>query len=151
MAAKSPEQTYTDPALRQRLKDEIMEGDKGGRSGQWSARKSQLLVHEYEKAGGGYLSEKPTEAQEHLHEWTEEKWTTQDGQPAAQADGMHRYLPKEAWDKLSPEEKAATEQEKHDADAAGHQFALNTNAAKEARAEAQEHEEKEHGDKEAGH
>ena len=129
MAAKSPEKTYTDPALRQRLKDEIMQGDKGGRPGQWSARKSQLLVHEYEKAGGGYLSDQPTEAQEHLHEWTEEKWTTQDGQPAAQADGMHRYLPQEAWDKLSLEEKAATEQKKHDADAAGHQFAPNTSAA----------------------
>ena len=142
MAAKSPEKTYTDPALRQRLKDEIRQGDKGGRPGQWSARKSQLLVHEYEKAGGGYLSEQPTEAQEHLREWTEEKWTTQDGQPAAQADGMHRYLPKEAWDKLSPEEKAATEQKKHAADAAGHQFAPNTEAAQEARVEAQEHEDK---------
>ena len=144
MAAKSPEKTYTDPALRQRLKDEIRQGDKGGRPGQWSARKSQLLVHEYEKAGGGYLSDTPTEAQEHLREWTGEKWTTQDGQPAAQADGMHRYLPKEVWDKLSPEEKAATEQKKHKADADGHQFAPNTDAAKEARAEAQDHEAQTH-------
>lgn len=138
MAAKSPEKTYTDPALRQRLKDEIKQGDKGGRPGQWSARKSQLLVHEYEKAGGGYLSDTPTEAQEHLHEWTEEKWTTQDGQPAAQADGMHRYLPQEAWDKLSPEEKAATEQQKHEGDGEGHQFVANTAEAKKEAKEVRE-------------
>ncbi len=144
MAAKSSNKTYTDPALRDKLKQEIIDGDKGGRPGQWSARKAQLLTHAYESAGGGYISEKPTEAQEHLHAWTEEKWTTQDNQPAAQADGMHRYLPQEVWDKLSPEEKAATEQQKHDADAAGHQFAPNTDAAQEARAEAQAHETQAH-------
>ena len=138
-AKKTPEETYTDPALRERLKTEITEGDKGGRPGQWSARKAQLLVHEYEKAGGGYLGDKPTEAQKHLHEWTEEEWTTQDGLPAERPDGMHRYLPKEAWDKLSPEEKAATEQKKHDGDAEGHQFVSNTKKAKDAREDAQTH------------
>ena len=35
---------YTDPALRERLKAEITAGDKGGRPGQWSARKAQLLA-----------------------------------------------------------------------------------------------------------
>ncbi len=33
MAAKKPEEIYTDPALRGRLKDEITQGDKGGRPG----------------------------------------------------------------------------------------------------------------------
>lgn len=138
-AKKSPEETYTDPALRGRLKDEITAGDKGGRPGQWSARKAQLLVHEYEKAGGGYKGDAPTDAQKHLHEWTEEEWTTADGKPAEREDGMHRYLPKEAWDKLSPEEKAATEAKKHEGDAAGHQFVPNTDHAKHAREEAQKH------------
>ena len=139
MAAKKPEEIYTDPALRARLKDEITAGDKGGRSGQWSARKAQLLVHEYEKAGGGYKEDKQTDEQKHLHEWTEEGWTTADGQPAEREDGMHRYLPKDAWDKLTPEEKAATEQKKHEGDAAGEQFVANTEAAKEAREDAQKH------------
>lgn len=138
MAAKSSDKTYTDSALRDRLKQEIIDGDKGGRPGQWSARKAQLLAHAYESAGGGYIEGTPTEAQKHLHEWTEEDWTSQDGPPAERADGMHRYLPKDAWNALTPEEKAATEQKKHAA--AGHQFAANTDAAKEARAEAQEHE-----------
>ena len=139
MAKKSPDEIYTDPALRGRLKDEITAGDKGGRPGQWSARKAQLLVHEYEKAGGGYKGDAPTDEQKHLHEWTEEDWTTADGKPAEREDGMHRYLPKEAWDKLSAEEKAATEAKKHEGDQEGHQFVQNTDAAKEAREDAQKY------------
>ena len=45
---------YTKPSLRKRLFREIMAGTKGGRSGQWSARKAQLLAARYKKAGGGY-------------------------------------------------------------------------------------------------
>ena len=45
---------YTKPELRERIKDRIMESSKGGKPGQWSARRSQLLAQEYEKAGGGY-------------------------------------------------------------------------------------------------
>lgn len=140
MAKKAPEDIYTDPALRHRLKDEITDGDKGGRSGQWSARKAQLLVHDYEKAGGGYKEDKQTDEQKHLHEWTEEKWTTADGKPAKRGEGMHRYLPKEAWDKLSPAENAATEKQKLEGDKEGHQFVANTLQAKKARKEAQKHE-----------
>ena len=45
---------YTKPALRKRLFYRIKAGSKGGRAGQWSARKAQLLAREYKKAGGGY-------------------------------------------------------------------------------------------------
>ena len=45
---------YTKPALRKRLFQRIKSGTKGGRAGQWSARKAQLLATEYKKAGGGY-------------------------------------------------------------------------------------------------
>ena len=44
---------YTDPELRERIKEEIKASDKGGKKGQWSARKSRLLAREYEKRGGG--------------------------------------------------------------------------------------------------
>ena len=138
-AKKTPKDIYTDPDLRHRLKDEITAGDKGGRPGQWSARKAQLLVHEYEKAGGGYKEGGQTDAQKHLHEWTEEDWTTADGKPAGREDGMHRYLPKDAWDKLTPEEQAATDKQKLEGDHAGHQFVPNTEEAKEAREDAQKH------------
>ena len=45
---------YTKPSLRKRLFEKIKSGTKGGKSGQWSARKAQLLAKEYKAAGGGY-------------------------------------------------------------------------------------------------
>ena len=45
---------YTKPTMRKRLFKKIMAGTKGGRAGQWSARKAQLLASEYKKKGGGY-------------------------------------------------------------------------------------------------
>lgn len=45
---------YTKPELRRRLFNKIMRGSKGGRAGQWSARKAQMLAREYKAAGGGY-------------------------------------------------------------------------------------------------
>ena len=53
---------YTKPEMRERIKDRIMAGSKGGKPGQWSARKAQLLAQEYKKKGGGYKGEK-TEGQ----------------------------------------------------------------------------------------
>ncbi len=124
---------YTDPALRDRLKEEIRAGDKGSRPGQWSARKSQLLVHEYEKAGGGYTSSKRTDQQKSLEQWGSEAWTTKDGKPAIRGETTKRYLPKEAWEKLTPEESAKTDQKKASASQRGTQFVANTEAAKRAR------------------
>lgn len=45
---------YTKPSLRKRLFEKIKAGTKGGKAGQWSARKAQLLAKEYKAAGGGY-------------------------------------------------------------------------------------------------
>jgi len=45
---------YTKPTMRKNLFNKIKAGTKGGRAGQWSARKAQLLASEYKKAGGGY-------------------------------------------------------------------------------------------------
>ena len=45
---------YTKPALRKRLFESIKAGGKGGKEGQWSARKAQLLAVEYHKKGGKY-------------------------------------------------------------------------------------------------
>ena len=70
---------YTKPELREKLKNQITAGDKGGKPGQWSARKAQLLASEYEKEGGGYKKNSRTSKQKHLESWTEEKWQTADG------------------------------------------------------------------------
>ena len=45
---------YTKPAMRKRLFNKIKAGTKGGKAGQWSARKAQMLAKQYKAAGGGY-------------------------------------------------------------------------------------------------
>ena len=45
---------YTKPALRKRIFNRIKAGSHGGRAGQWSARKAQMLALAYKRAGGGY-------------------------------------------------------------------------------------------------
>ena len=47
---------YTKPGLRKRLFNQIKAGSKGGKPGQWSARKAQMLAKKYKAAGGGYKS-----------------------------------------------------------------------------------------------
>ena len=37
--AMPPKQKYTDPKLRDEVKEDVQQGDKGGAPGQWSARK----------------------------------------------------------------------------------------------------------------
>ncbi len=45
---------YTKPTMRKRLFQKIKAGSKGGRAGQWSARKAQMLARQYKAKGGGY-------------------------------------------------------------------------------------------------
>ena len=47
---------YTQPTKRKRIFAAVKAGSKGGRPGQWSARKAQLVASRYKKAGGGYTS-----------------------------------------------------------------------------------------------
>ncbi len=47
---------YTKPTMRKRLFNRIKAGTKGGKAGQWSARKAQMLAREYKAKGGGYTS-----------------------------------------------------------------------------------------------
>ena len=123
--------TYTKPKLRAKLKDQIQAGDKGGKPGQWSARKAQLLVREYEKAGGGYISAgTKTGKQEHLADWGKQDWKTASGGDAKDGKGTGRYLPEVAWKLLSKAEREQTDTRKRAAD---EQFVDNTDAAKEAR------------------
>jgi hypothetical protein len=45
---------YTKPSMRKQLFNQIKGGGKGGKPGQWSARKAQLLALRYKQSGGGY-------------------------------------------------------------------------------------------------
>lgn len=109
---------YTKPALRERIKKEVMAGSKGGDPGEWSARKAQLVAQKYEKAGGGYTGGKSS-SQKSLSKWTDEKWRTSDNTPS---DGKKRYLPDAAWKAMSSSEKAATNKAKAEGNAKGKQF-----------------------------
>lgn len=124
---------YTRPALREKIKRKLKSSSKGGRPGQWSARKSQLLASEYRKAGGGYRGGK-AQSQKDLEKWTDEQWQTAEGKTRARhGKTTSRYLPKKAWDKLSPAEKRATDRKKKAASRKGRQFVANTRRAKAAR------------------
>ena len=123
---------YTRPDLREKLKEEVIAGDKGGRPGQWSARKAQLLAHEYEAEGGGYKHPR-NEAQQSLKAWGDEHWHTADGKQAIQGEETHRYLPDEAWKNLSPAAKKATDNKKVAGSKQGKQYVANTKTASAAR------------------
>ncbi|MGC5377533.1 DUF5872 domain-containing protein [Micromonospora sp. DT68] len=127
---------YTKPELREQIKEEIKASDKGGRKGQWSARKSQLLTQEYKRRGGGFLGEKD-ERQKSLQRWGNEKWQTKEGDTRARRGGTtSRYLPKRAWDELSDSQKRATDTKKREASRSGRQYVANTGPAKRARKDA---------------
>jgi len=132
MNTRKRKSTYTKPKLRERLKNRILQGSLGGRSGQWSARKAQLLAAAYKKNGGGYRGGK-SKAQRSLSDWTKQKWTTSDGKPAIREGGTTRYLPQKAWAKLTEAQKRATNTKKKKGSKLGRQFVPNTEAAAKAR------------------
>jgi hypothetical protein len=45
---------FLQPDLHERLFNKILKGSKGGKHGEWSPKKSELLALAYEKAGGRY-------------------------------------------------------------------------------------------------
>ncbi|WP_179381231.1 Rho termination factor N-terminal domain-containing protein [Jannaschia marina] len=102
----------TDPDLWEEVKDEMMQSDKGGEPGQWSARKAQMAVQEYKKRGGGYADDGPDQDETDLHEWTEEDWGTKSGGESAETG--ERYLPKKVRMLLTEDEYARSTQKKKD-------------------------------------
>ena len=114
---------YTKPKLRERIKKEVMAGSKGGKAGQWSARKAQLLAQRYKAAGGGYTGGK-SKTQKSLSSWTKQKWRTKSGKPSTQGPKAtgERYLPEKAIKKLSSKEYAATTKAKRAGTKKGKQF-----------------------------
>lgn len=115
--------SYTKPGLRESIKRRVLAGSKGGRPGQWSARKAQLVAQQYKKAGGGYSGSKSSK-QKSLSKWTKEEWGTKSGKPSTQGSKAtgERYLPKKARQSLSKKEYAATSAKKRSDTKAGKQF-----------------------------
>ena len=124
-AAKKMSGRYTKPALRERLKNRIMAGSKGGRPGQWSARKAQMLAAAYKKAGGGYRGGKSSK-QKSLKKWTKQKWRTASGRRSR--DSGEVYAPAKTISRLKStasgrKKLAAATKKKRAATRAGKQFA----------------------------
>ncbi len=65
------------PGLWKRIVARVKAGTKGGRAGQWSARKAQIATARYKKAGGGYSGKKSSKNA--LSKWSKQKWRTSDG------------------------------------------------------------------------
>ena len=113
----------TDEPKWKRIVADVKAGSKGGKPGQWSARKAQLATQRYKKSGGGYSGPK-TKAQKSLSKWTKEDWGTKSGKPSTQGPKAtgERYLPKKARDSLSASEYAATTKAKREGTRKGKQF-----------------------------
>ena len=108
----------SDPKLWDKVKTEVTEGDKGGRPGQWSARKAQLATAEYKKEGGGYDGAKSDD--NHLSQWTREEWGTKSGEQSGETG--ERYLPKQARESLDASEYDRTTAKKRADTRKGKQF-----------------------------
>jgi hypothetical protein len=110
-------------ALWKRIVASVKGGDKGGKPGQWSARKAQLATQRYKKAGGEYTGSK-TKAQKSLSKWTKEDWGTKSGKPSTQGSKAtgERYLPKKVREGLTKKEYEATTRKKRQDTAKGKQF-----------------------------
>ena len=52
---------YTKPEMRKRQFNRIKAGTKGGKAGQWSARKAQMLAKAYKARGGDIRLEEAAE------------------------------------------------------------------------------------------
>ncbi|KQT57118.1 hypothetical protein ASG52_03365 [Methylobacterium sp. Leaf456] len=101
----------TDPKLWDKVKKEVTKSSKGGKPGQWSARKAQMATSEYKKEGGGYEGKKADDNS--LKQWTDEEWGTKSGKESGKTG--ERYLPKKAREKLTDSEyKRSTEKKRAD-------------------------------------
>ncbi|GBU18510.1 MULTISPECIES: hypothetical protein [Methylobacterium] len=108
----------SDPKLWEKVKSRVTKSSKGGKPGQWSARKAQMATQEYKKEGGGYEGKKSSD--NHLKEWTDEEWGTKSGKESGKTG--ERYLPKKARKSLSKDEYARSTAKKRADSAKGKQF-----------------------------
>ena len=112
----------TKPKLWKRIVASVKSGSKGGRPGQWSARKAQIATARYKKAGGGYRGKKSSSNK--LTKWSKQKWDyVSKGDKKKPRAKRGRYLPESVRKSLSKSEKAATNRAKRAATRKGKQRA----------------------------
>ena len=103
----------SNPAKWERLKRSIKAGGKGGKPGQWSARKAQLLSNKYKSSGGKFKGSRKDTS---LHHWTTQNWGTKSGKNSVVGKNAtgERYLPEKDRKALSKKEYAATSRKKRE-------------------------------------
>ena len=110
---------------REQIKERIKAGNKGGKSGQWSAVKSLMLAKECKKKGCS-LSRNSKKAKA-MKRWTDEKWRTSDGKPAIRKNKKGetittRFRPDAVWKKLDKKEKQSLNRSKIEGSKKGKQI-----------------------------
>ena len=104
------------------IQQKYYKSNKGGKPGQWSARKAQLAVQEYKKKGGKYVGNNRKKTD--LHKWTKEDWGTRSGKNSIQGKKAtgERYLPRKAREALTKKEYKRTTAAKRRGIKKGKQF-----------------------------
>ncbi len=92
------------PLMWKKIVENVKKSSKGGKPGQWSARKAQISVKIYKERGGKYIGKKSNKNS--LHKWTVQKWRTKSGKPSLITG--ERYLPEKAIKNLSSKEYSFT-------------------------------------------
>ena len=112
----------TKESMWKRIVASVKVGSKGGRPGQWSARKAQLATARYKKAGGGYKGKKSSSNK--LSKWSKQKWDyVSKGDKKKPKSKRGRYLPKSVRTSLTDAQKRATNRKKRAASKKGSQYA----------------------------
>lgn len=111
-----------DPIKWKRIVASVKAGGKGGRPGQWSARKAQMATQRYKASGGKYTGAKGSDNS--LRKWTKEKWGTKSGHNSTQGKDAtgERYLPEQKRNHMSKEEYKKTSDKKRRDTKKGKQF-----------------------------
>ena len=117
----------TNESLWKRIVARIKAGSKGGKPGQWSARKAQMALKAYKEAGGGYKGKKSKKNS--LAKWTKQKWRTKSGKHSVQGKKAtgEVYAPSKTISKLKStssgkKKLAAATKKKREAINKGKQF-----------------------------
>lgn len=98
----------TDPALWDKVKRRVMRADKGGAAAEWSARKAQLAVADYRKAGAGCPGAKKPDNS--LSAWAREEVARSTAKKRADTRAGRQFSaqPRDAARKTASARKAAS-------------------------------------------
>lgn len=119
--------SHADKELWERIKKKVIDDDKGGKPGQWSAVKAMLASKQYKEKGGTYKGRK--DKSKGLLKWIGEDWRTKSGKASLKTG--ERFLPRKAIEALTPAQYAQTTAQKRKDMKKGKQFSMQPEAIAE--------------------